>query len=63
MSNIQNGEGEPVKTLRDEMAMAALAHPYTVRDKDYAGTAPDIAEWAYSMADAMLAARQKGGAV
>lgn len=40
--------------LRDYFAAKALANPYTTHD-----SAPDkVAEWAYQVADAMLAARQ-----
>ena len=52
----QHGAGEPVKTLRDEMAMAALVGymaGQTIHDK------PNL--YAVKMADAMLAARQKVG--
>lgn len=59
------GAGAPVKTLRDEMAMAAMAVWIKAMTD---GTVDDlnpkiIAIEAYKQADAMLATRQKGGAV
>ncbi len=56
------GAGEPVKTLRDEMALAALTGMLAGFG---ALRAPAIyfAQDCYTIADAMLAARQKGGAV
>ena len=56
---------QPEKTLRDEFAMAAMrealahksgVHPADINDKGR----EVIAEAAYAMADAMLAAREKG---
>ena len=41
-------------TLRDYMAAQALANPYTYHD----GNPDKVAEWAYSVADAMMLARQ-----
>lgn len=48
---------EPTKTLRDEIAMAALQMKHV---QDYgAMTAEDMANRAYQIADAMLSARKK----
>ena len=47
---------EPVKTLRDEMAIAAM-QGMRVAGLD---CSEDIAEWAYYQADAMLIAREEG---
>lgn len=45
----------PGMSLRDWFAGQALANMYTDNDQD-----PDkVAEWAYQVADAMLAARDK----
>ena len=48
----------PGMSLRDWFAGQALANVYTASE-----TSPDkAAEWAYQLADAMIAARSKGGA-
>lgn len=48
---------QPTKTFRDEIAMAALQMKHV---QDYgAMTAKDMANRAYEIADAMLAARTK----
>jgi len=41
-------------SLRDYFAAKALANPYTYHD----GNPDKVAEWAYSVADAMLKARE-----
>ena len=46
------------KTLRDELAMAALTGMCAAPVNCYVGNAQQLAEWAYQQADAMLAARQ-----
>lgn len=47
-------------SLRDYFAAAALAHPVTCRVEDPAMTGfGEVAEWAYKVADAMLAEREK----
>ncbi len=43
-------------TLRDWFAGQAMSNGYTE-----ISTAQEIAEWSYQIADAMIAARQKGG--
>ncbi len=52
------------ETLRDEMAMAALPY-FVARMPEFNGDFmhEEIAECSYRMADAMMAARQKGGVV
>lgn len=48
-------EGSPGLSLRDYFAAAALANPYCASENS-----PDrAAEWAYQLADAMLAARER----
>jgi hypothetical protein len=50
-------------TLRDWFAGMALAHPYTHDDGDrQIPNLHEIADYAYLIADAMLAERLKGGA-
>jgi hypothetical protein len=45
---------QPGMLLRDYFAAKALVHVYTLHEKQ-----PDkVAEWAYQIADAMLAARE-----
>jgi hypothetical protein len=47
-------------SMRDYFAAAALAHPYTQeRDRPDLTNATAAAGWAYVLADAMLAAREK----
>lgn len=64
--------GEPVKTLRDEMAMAALPIISTSlqdhidqMEGEFNGNDDEalacVAKWSYKLADVMMAARQKGG--
>lgn len=48
----------PGMSLRDWFAGMALANPYTHNESD----CDRVAEWAFHIADAMLAARAKGGA-
>ena len=63
----QHGAGEPVKTLRDEYAMAAMIALTTAEERSGISNTKDFAEYiartSFTMADAMMAARQKGGAV
>lgn len=58
------------KTLRDEIAIAALreimasAHKrYRTKSGELANSITEFAEVAYNMADAMLAARNNGDAI
>ena len=48
----QHAEGAS-NELRDHFAGLALSHPYAYHDSDVA----KAAEWAYQLADAMMAAR------
>lgn len=52
------GAGGPVKTLRDEMAMAAL-NAFLIIKYDEGWTAAYIANRAYTIADEMMEARKK----
>lgn len=71
MRNIQNGEGEPVKTLRDEAALAVLPVFLSSAIGSYKFenvlSAQDCVDKAIAaslkLADNYMAARQKGGAV
>lgn len=49
-----DGLGNKGMTLRDYFAAKALANSYTYHD----GNPDKVAEWAYSVADAMLCARE-----
>jgi hypothetical protein len=49
------GEGSWGMSLRDYFAGQALAHLYTQDE----GNVTNVAEWAYVVADAMLAERDK----
>ena len=49
-------------SLRDYFAGQALAHPATHANTAFQTPPKEAAQWAYEIADAMLAARKVGGA-
>ena len=53
---------EPGMTLRDWFAGQALASTAKMENPQGGYDSTAISEWCYSMADAMLAEREKGGA-
>lgn len=52
----QQGVFQPVATLRDQFAMAALTGLLSCEETS--GGPDEFAEWSYEYADAMLAARE-----
>jgi len=54
----ENQYGEPIKSLRDEYAMAALTGLCAYPHREGEGNKPEhFAKWCYALADAMLAER------
>ena len=52
------GPQGPIATLRDQFAMAALTGISAISQQGNWESKPNIAEWCYQMADAMMEARK-----